>query len=82
MWNSVLALRHAETHLSMWKALGMIRGMGPLILVMHLQVVGAWGPYPIFHPLWGMGPTLTPRMTSLPAARLHPAAVATLTMGM
>ena len=59
----------------------MIRGTGPLVLVMHSQVVGAWGPYPIFHPWWGTGPTLTPRTASLPAARLHPVAVAALTMG-
>ena len=81
MWSHVLTLTHAETHPSMWKALGMIRGMGPLVLVMHLQVVGAWGPYPIFHPLWGMGPMLTPRMPSLPAARPHVVVVAALTTG-
>ena len=81
MWNRVLTLRHAETHPSMWKALGMIRGLGPLILVMHSQMVGAWGPYLILHPLWGMGPMLTPRMPSSPAARLHPVAVSTLTTG-
>ena len=66
----------------MWKALGMIRGMGPLVLVMRSQVVGAWGPYLIFHPLWGTGPMLTPRMPSLPAARPRPVAVAALTTGM